>query len=1528
MPSPDKTVRVFISSTFRDMHAERDHLVTVVFPELRERCERLGLEFFDVDLRWGVPAKTLNNETANLEEANSWEYCSKWIDRVQPFFVCILGQRYGWVPPPEKLKNPTEAKRQEADPRSITDMEVHYAVLEEPKQKRLSYFYLRKPIVPRPAENAPKAAWQLYSDYVDGNFEGDHFIEDQTAASKLTKLKQAVTNCGRPARLYDDCEWKDNAFTGMEVFGKKVLADLWSGVLRDERYVSKDVWRQVLGTDPDADPHYTDEAVPVPDDIAEQIIPLAKPPPKNPLEAEREQMAAFASSRLRWFQGRTKELDQLTAFIRDPAEDNQPRLALIAAVPGQGKSALMAKLWETLSPLQEGRALGPPSASSKSPQAEDNERRVEDNAPYLIAHFVGATEQSSTAYALVKRLNDELDASGISFPERPTPEGQPKEEPKLDFNSLCHRLYERLGDYASERRIVILLDALNQLDDGHELGWLPYRLGPSVRIVVSCIEETNPHPSPLPEGEGANASPSQPSGKASAPENHSPSPPSGERAGVRGHSDEPTPSQKVLTALNSRHPAPLRIPLSELTPDDVRTIVVEYLREYCHELDREHLDTLCAIPQARNPLYLTVMLHELRTLGGNDLNTLVPARIAAMPREHPDTVSLFKWVLQRMEAAEGFGKEAVQWWCLYLALGRVGMASRELADLLDHKFPNTEAHLTAQRIERGLRRYLQRRGETLDFFHSQLRQAVMERYGKEENDTLQAHRAIADYFCSLADPSQDKQWKGEHQRPFNEIASHFIWGEHWDELCDYLTDFRCLDRRVRAGQIFEVVKDHAASHTALPEFAKEAEHEQERVQVTSQYGAALIAYARDCGSGKTPPLPLPPATGTHGATAGHPEDYSPRAARLTAIANFTAQHATLVSEFPEDFLALAANAAADGPLAEAELLANAEKRLWFERCPRPRTPPLRPQCLATLQGHTSYVNSVCLTPDGQRALSGSSDNTLRLWDLQSSQCLLTLQGHTEPVTSVCLTLDGQRALSGSHDNTLRLWNLQSGQCLHTLQGHTDLVESVSITPDGRRSLSGSDDNTLRLWDLESGQCLLTLEGHTDTVTSVCLTPDGRRALSGSRDHTLRLWDLENGQCLLTLQGHTNDVFSVCFTPDGQRALSGSSDNTLRLWDLQSGQCLLTKGHRGWVHSVSLSPNGQRALSGSDDNTLHLWDLQSGQCLQTFQGHTASVMSVCLTSDGRRALSGSLDYTLRLWGLQNGQCLINLQGHTISVNSVCVTPDGQRALSGSDDNTLRVWDLQSGQCLQTLQGHMDWVVSVCLTPDGQRALSGSDDNTLRLWDLESGQCLLTLQGQVNSVCLSPDGQRALSGSLDYTLRLWDLQNGQCLHILKGHMGPVVSVSVTPDGRLAVSGSADNTVRVWDLQSGQCLQTLHEHTDWVTSVCLAPDGLRVLSGSHDKTLRLWDLQSGQCLQTLQGHTDTVTSVSLTSDGRRALSGSNDKTLRLWDLESGQCLAIYHAGASVNSVAVSAKGERIVCGTADGQIHLLTLRNFEQS
>jgi hypothetical protein len=735
MTASEKLVRVFISSTFLDMHAERDHLVTVVFPELRERVEKLGLEFFDVDLRWGIPEKDVNGETAN-----SWEYCRQWIDRVEPFFVCILGQRYGWVPKGTDFKDAMDQARQMLEPRSITDLEVRYAVLNN-RRKRRSYFYLRETLVPEPKKGAPKEELDTYKEFVD--------LEPE--AGKLSVLKKEVNQCVRPVRGYE-CRWTGKGFAELDKakeekrFGPMVLEDLWSGVLRDKRYVSKDVWRQALGADPDTDERYTNESQPIPRELWEKIVTLAKPKPKEPLDVEREQMDAFAASRLRWFQGRDKEITQLKDFIAS-TDESAPRLAVVAALPGQGKSALIAKLWQDIT-LNETSLTRPTDTIAPS--------------ELVIIHFVGATERSASAHALVERLMGELDRSGITWPDQEQKEGK---EEKRDFNSLCIRLAQRIGDYAGERRIVIMLDALNQLSDGHDLDWLPHRFGPGVRVIVSCVDD------PVVKEDG--------------------------------------PDRKVLHVLNSRQPLPLRVQLDPLTEDDVRTIVVRYLKEYCKELDVAYVDAICdakILPQARNPLYLLVMLAELRTLGGNDMNQKVPVLIASMAKEYPDTGSLFKWVLERLENVDGFGKEPVGWWCLYLAHGRVGMASHELADLLARKF-GADAATTALRIERGLRRYLQRRGPQLDFFHGQLRQAVIEQYGTQKEATA-LHHDVALYFRGLADSESNNTWLGQERRPFEELPYHLAGAGQVQKLCAVLSDIAYLDARVVLSGPMSLLSDY------------------------------------------------------------------------------------------------------------------------------------------------------------------------------------------------------------------------------------------------------------------------------------------------------------------------------------------------------------------------------------------------------------------------------------------------------------------------------------------------------------------------------------------------------------------------------------------------------------------------------------------------------------------------------------------------------------------------------------------------
>ena len=117
---------VFISSTFNDMHAERDYLVKEVFPELTEWCEERKIRLTDIDLRWGVTE-------ADSESSKTIETCLRHIDKSRPFFLCFLGQRRGWVPDFEKDINDKTKERyttiDDLDGRSATEMEIEHALI-------------------------------------------------------------------------------------------------------------------------------------------------------------------------------------------------------------------------------------------------------------------------------------------------------------------------------------------------------------------------------------------------------------------------------------------------------------------------------------------------------------------------------------------------------------------------------------------------------------------------------------------------------------------------------------------------------------------------------------------------------------------------------------------------------------------------------------------------------------------------------------------------------------------------------------------------------------------------------------------------------------------------------------------------------------------------------------------------------------------------------------------------------------------------------------------------------------------------------------------------------------------------------------------------------------------------------------------------------------------------------------------------------------------------------------------------------
>ncbi|KAJ6612376.1 WD40-repeat-containing domain protein [Mycena sp. CBHHK59/15] len=602
-----------------------------------------------------------------------------------------------------------------------------------------------------------------------------------------------------------------------------------------------------------------------------------------------------------------------------------------------------------------------------------------------------------------------------------------------------------------------------------------------------------------------------------------------------------------------------------------------------------------------------------------------------------------------------------------------------------------------------------------------------------------------------------------------------------------------------------------------------------------------------------------------------------------------------------------------------------------------------PATIAVLEGHTGVVTSVAFSPDGKHIVSGSEDNTVRVWDSESGEVVAgPFEGHTSWVTSVAFSPDGKCIVSGSWDNTVRVWDSESGEAVAgPFKCHTSPVTSVAFSPDGKHIVSGSEDNTMRVWDSESGEVVAgPFEGHTHFVTSVAFSPDGKHIVSGSEDHTVRIWDSESGEVVAgPFEGHTSLVTSVAFSPDGRHIVSGSEDNTVRVWDSESGVVIAGpfEGHTSSVTSVVFSPDGKHIVSGSWDNTVRVWDSESGEVVAgPFEGHTSLVTSVAFSPDGRHIVSGSEDNTVRVWDSESGVVIAGpFEGHTSSVTSVVFSPDGKHIVSGSWDNTVRVWDSESGEVVAgPFEGHTSLVTSVAFSPDGRHIVSGSEDNTVRVWDSESGVVIAgPFEGHtssVTSVVFSPDGKHIVSGSWDNTVRVWDSESGEVVAgPFEDHTGSITSVVFSPDGKRIISGSEDKTVRVWDSESGQVVAGPFEgHTSFVTSVAFSPDGKHIVSGSTDNTVRLWDSESGEVIAVpFEGHINSVTSVAFSPDGKHIVSGSWDRTVRVWDSESGEVVAGSFDGHSdrVTSVVFSPDGKHIVSGSRNHSAHawLLSLR-----
>jgi guanine nucleotide-binding protein subunit beta-2-like 1 protein len=308
------------------------------------------------------------------------------------------------------------------------------------------------------------------------------------------------------------------------------------------------------------------------------------------------------------------------------------------------------------------------------------------------------------------------------------------------------------------------------------------------------------------------------------------------------------------------------------------------------------------------------------------------------------------------------------------------------------------------------------------------------------------------------------------------------------------------------------------------------------------------------------------------------------------------------------------------------------------------------QLKGTLIGHSGWVTQIATNPKyPDMILSSSRDKTLIVWRLlREANCYgvpqKRLYGHSHFISDVVLSSDGNYALSGSWDKTLRLWDLAAGKSTRRFEDHTKDVLSVAFSADNRQIVSGSRDKTIKLWNTLA-ECKYTIQedGHSDWVSCVRFSPNQVNPIivSAGWDRTVKVWNLTNCKLKLNHYGHNGYLNTVTVSPDGSLCTSGGKDCKALLWDLNDGKHLHTLDHNDIINALCFSPN-RYWLCVAYGSSIKIWDLACKKMVEELRpGVSASsndnskadppqCLSLAWSTDGQTLFAGYSDNKIRVW----------------------------------------------------------------------------------------------------------------------------------------------------------------------------------------------------------------------------------------------------------------------------------------------------------
>ncbi|KAF8834661.1 WD40 repeat-like protein [Paxillus ammoniavirescens] len=284
-----------------------------------------------------------------------------------------------------------------------------------------------------------------------------------------------------------------------------------------------------------------------------------------------------------------------------------------------------------------------------------------------------------------------------------------------------------------------------------------------------------------------------------------------------------------------------------------------------------------------------------------------------------------------------------------------------------------------------------------------------------------------------------------------------------------------------------------------------------------------------------------------------------------------------------------------------------------------------PKPVQTHSGHTDLVRGIAYLPGGNRLVTCSDDETIRIWDVDNDEEVGTPMSHDGWVRAVAVTRDGKNIISGGLDEVLKIWDVETYQLIEEWGGQAHIL-CIVLSPDDQLIAIGDGAGRIivREMNLEGGQIIRhSIETVERDVTSIGFSPDGTKLASGHDDGSIRVFDVQDGSLILgPIDGHARHALSVVWSFDGSRFFTGTWDTPIRSWHSETGEAIGEPwtGHTHYVNCLALSPDGTKLASASGDNTVRFWDADSGDPIGVPLQHEQRVWTVVFSPSGEFVVS--------------------------------------------------------------------------------------------------------------------------------------------------------------------------------------------------------------------------------------------------------------------------------------------------------------------